>query len=215
MSAADPALPGVFGALAPVLDAYGYLAVGGFVLLEDFGVPVPGETILVAGAVYAGAGRLSLVGVAVVAFVAAVVGDSIGYGIGRHAGRRLVLRYGRYVLITRERLDHAERAVRRHGAWIVAIARFVEGLRQANGIVAGIADMGWARRFLPANVAGAALWVGTWVTVGFLAGAHLDVLYAQLTRYGGYLAAGLGVLVVVLAGRALLQRHRRREAGTG
>lgn len=67
MGGPDTILPGIFGALAPVLDSYGYLAVGGFILVEDFGVPLPGETILIAAAVYAGAGRLSLALVVVVA----------------------------------------------------------------------------------------------------------------------------------------------------
>ena len=83
---ASPQLPGVFHTLAPILNHYGYLAVGGLVLLEDFGVPVPGETILIAAAVYAGAGRLNVVGLAAIAFVAAVVGDNIGFAIGHFGG---------------------------------------------------------------------------------------------------------------------------------
>ncbi len=68
-------------------------AVGGLVLAEDFGVPVPGETILVAAAVYAGTGRLNIIAVAIIAFVGAVIGDNIGYSIGHFGGRRLVLRF--------------------------------------------------------------------------------------------------------------------------
>lgn len=94
MMSASP-LPGFLAHLEPVLLHYGYLAVGGFVLLEDFGVPVPGETILIAAAVYAGAGRLSVVGVGLIAFLAAVIGDNLGYVIGHFGGRALVLRYGR------------------------------------------------------------------------------------------------------------------------
>ena len=93
MMSASP-LPGFLAHLEPVLDHYGYLAVGGFVLLEDFGVPVPGETILIAAAVYAGAGRLNMVGVGLIAFLAAVIGDNLGYVIGHFGGRALVLRYG-------------------------------------------------------------------------------------------------------------------------
>jgi len=90
-------LPGIFGALAPVLDNYGYLAVGGLLFLEDFGVPAPGETILIAAAVYAGAGQLNIVAVVLIGFVAAVAGDNVGFAIGRFGGRALVLRFGRYV----------------------------------------------------------------------------------------------------------------------
>src|SRR5947209_5657589 len=100
-----PPLPGLLASLAPVLTNYGYVAVGGFITLEDFGVPVPGETILIAAAVYAGAGRLNVVAVGVVAVLAAIIGDNIGYAIGHFGGRTLVLRYGKYVLLTAERLD--------------------------------------------------------------------------------------------------------------
>src|ERR1700682_4103153 len=98
-------LPGVLRALEPALDQYGYLAVAAFVLLEDFGVPVPGETILILGAVYAGTGRLNVVLVGLIGLIAAVVGDNIGFLIGHLGGRPLVERYGRYLLITPERLE--------------------------------------------------------------------------------------------------------------
>lgn len=130
------ALPGVLAHLAPVLGHYGYLALGGFVLLEDFGIPVPGETILIAAAVYAGTGKLNILLVALIALVAAVVGDNLGYAIGLFGGRQLVLRFGRYVFITDERLDKAQGFFERHGGKVVSVARFIEGLRQANGIVA-------------------------------------------------------------------------------
>jgi membrane protein DedA with SNARE-associated domain len=138
-------------------------------MIEDFGVPVPGEAILIAAAVYAGAGRLNVLAVGVIGFVAAVVGDNIGFAIGHYGGRALVLRWGRYVRLTGERLDKAEIFFQRHGAWIITIARFIEVLRQANGIVAGTTGLRW-RRFLAFNALGAALWVGTWVSLGYLAG---------------------------------------------
>ncbi len=103
-----PMLPGVFHTLEPVLNNYGYLAVGGLVLLEDFGVPVPGETVLIAAAVYAGAGRLNIVAVGLIAVVAAIIGDNIGFAIGHLGGRPLALRWGKYVFLTAERLDKAE-----------------------------------------------------------------------------------------------------------
>ena len=209
MSSAE--LPGVFATLAPVLDRYGYLAVGGFVLLEDFGVPTPGETILIAAAVYAGAGKLSIVLVVLIALVAAVLGDNIGYAIGAFGGRRLVVRYGRYVLITEERLDKAGAFFERHGGKVVVVARFIEGLRQVNGIVAGTSAMTW-RRFLVFNALGAALWVGTWSAVGYLAGDHITTIYEQVTRYSLYVAIGIAVVLVVLIVRAVLRRRARSRA---
>ena len=142
-------------------------------MIEDFGIPVPGEAILIAASVYAGTGRLNIVTVAVVGFIAAVTGDNIGFAIGHFGGRALALRWGHDVFLTEERLDKAAGFFDRHGAWIITVARFIEGLRQANGIVAGITGMRWLR-FLIFNALGAALWVGTLVSVGDLAGSHIN-----------------------------------------
>lgn len=206
-----PALPGIFGALAPILDNYGYLAVGGLLFLEDFGVPAPGETILIAAAVYAGAGQLNIVAVVLIGFVAAVAGDNVGFAIGRFGGRALVLRFGRYVFLTEDRLAKAEAFFTRHGGKVVTIARFVEGLRQANGIVAGLAGMRWLR-FLGFNALGAALWVATWSAVGFFAGNNLTAIYDQLRRYELYLLIALAALIVALIGRWVWRRRRDRPA---
>ena len=111
---------------------------------------MPGETILIAAAIFAGAGRLNIVAVGVVGFVAAVIGDNIGFAIGHFGGRALALRWGKYVFLTEERLDRAEAFFDRHGGKIIVVARFIEGLRQANGIIAGISGMHW-RRFLIFN----------------------------------------------------------------
>ena len=140
--ASSPPLPGFLDSLAGPLDHFGYWAVLLFVLVEDFGIPVPGETVLIAASVYAGTGRLSVIMVGVIGFVAAVIGDNIGFAIGHYGGRALVLRWGRYVRLTEERLDKAEAFFDRHGAWIITIARLIEGLRQANGIIAGIVGFG-------------------------------------------------------------------------
>jgi len=201
-------LPGFLASLAPLLDDYGYLALGGFIFVEDFGVPAPGESILIAASVYAGAGRLNIVAVGVIAVLAAVAGDNIGYAIGRYGGHALVVRFGKYVLITRERLDKAERFFRRYGGQIVVVARFIEGLRQLNGIMAGIAEMPWPR-FLVFNTIGATLWVGVWSTVGYLAGNNIASIFATVTRYSLYLLIALGVLVAAWITRAVLRRRRR------
>ncbi len=205
-------LPGFLAHLAPVLDHYGYLAVGGLIMVEDFGVPAPGETVLIAASVYAGAGRLSIVGVGLLAVLAAVVGDNIGYAIGYFGGRALVLRFGKYVLLSGERLERAEVFFARNGGKIVVIARFIEGLRQANGIIAGIAEMPWPR-FLAFNALGAALWVGVWASVGYLAGDHIQTIYDGVARYSLYVLIALAVVVVALIVRAVLRRRRRSSAG--
>src|SRR5882757_1431453 len=205
-------LPGLLAHLAPVLDHYGYLAVGGFITLEDFGVPSPGETILIAASGYAGAGRLNIVAVGLIGFAAAVLGDNVGYAIGRFGGRTVVLRFGRYVLLTEERLARAESFFTRHGGKIVIVARFVEGLRQANGIIAGITRMHWLR-FVAFNSLGAALWVATWPSVGYLAGTHIQAIYTQANRYALYLLAAAALAIIALVIRHRLRRTRHDSAG--
>lgn len=165
-------LPGVFGDVQPLLEHYGYLAVGGFVLLEDFGVPVPGEVILIAAAIFAGAGQMNIALVIVVAALGAIIGDNIGFAVGHFGGRRLLERFGRYIFLTPERLDHAEHYFNRHGGKIVVVARFVEGLRQVNGILAGTVGMHWLR-FLGFNALGAVLWVCWWSLLGYLSLIHI------------------------------------------
>jgi membrane protein DedA with SNARE-associated domain len=204
-------LPGFLNSLAGPLGHYGLWAILLLVLLEDFGIPVPGETVLIAGAVYAGSGRLNVVAVGVVGFAAAVVGDNIGYAIGRFGGRTVVERWGRYVFLTSERLDKAEAFFNRHGGKIITIARFIEGLRQANGIIAGIIEMHWLK-FLAFNALGAALWVGTWVSVGYFAGQHIEAIYNDITRYSLYAAIAAAVLIVAWIAFRLRKRQLKKAA---
>jgi membrane protein DedA with SNARE-associated domain len=203
-------LPSVLQGLEPTLDQFGYLAVLGLVFVEDFGVPVPGETVLILGAVYAGTGRLNIVLVALLGFCGAVAGDNVGFAIGHFGGRRFAERYGRYVFLTPERLDRAAGFFERHGGRVVTIARFVEGLRQLNGIIAGTSGMRWAR-FLVFNAIGAALWVGVWASVGYFSGSHIDSIYNHATRYDSYVAIGLGALVLAYSVRRLERVRRARS----
>ena len=203
-------LPGVLHSLEPTLNHFGYLAVVGLVLIEDFGVPVPGETVLILAAVYAGTGRLNIVLVGLLGFCGALLGDNIGFAIGHFGGRRLVERYGRYIFLTPERLDKATGFFDRHGGKVIVVARFVEGLRQANGIIAGTTGMHW-RRFLTFNAIGAALWVAVWTSVGYFSGNHIDSIYHDATRYSTYFAIAVGVLLLAYIARRVL-RHRRGRA---
>src|ERR1700761_8704192 len=207
-----PALPGLLATFAPYLGRYDVVPVGLLLLLESFGAPVPGEAVLIAASVYAGAGRLNLAVVAVIAVVAAVAGDSIGWLLGCHGGRRLLARFGRYVLLTPSRVARAERFFARHGGKIVPVARFVDGLRQANGIIAGMTRMPF-RRFLILNAIGAALWAGVWTAAGGLAGRHPATLYPLAGRFGGYELAALAGLVAVLTARIAVRHFPRSSTG--
>ena len=211
LASAGPApLPGFLNSLAGPLDHYGYWAIGLLLLLENIGVPVvPGEFAMIGGAIFAGTGRagLNVVVVAIVAFVASVAGAEIGYLIGRFAGRELILHFGKYVLIKPHHLDRAETIVDRYGGIVVVIARFIVGLREANGIIAGITEMRWMV-FTVYNVIGAALWVGTWVTIGDLAGDHIDTIYADVNRYALYVFLALAVLLAAYLTWRVVRRRR-------
>ena len=208
---ADAQLPGVFGDVQPLLEQYGYLGVAGLLFLEDFGVPVPGEIMLIAAAVFAGAGQMNIAGVFVVAVLAAVVGDNIGFVVGHFGGRPLAERYGRYVFLTPQRLDRAEAFFSRHGGKVVVVARFIDGLRQINGLLAGIAGMHWLK-FLGYNALGAALWVGTWCALGYLAGEHIVDIYETFERYKWYVVAAVAVVVAIVIARRVRRHPAERSA---
>ena len=122
-----------------------------------------------------------------------------------------MVRWGRYVFLTEERLDKAERFFDAHGGKIIAVARFVEGLRQANGIIAGISRMHWLK-FLAFNALGAALWVGCWVSVGYFGGQHITTIYDYITQYLLYVLIAV-VVAVAIAIAFFVRKRRRNRAG--
>jgi len=216
LASANP-LPGFLNSLAGPLDHYGYGAIALLLLLENIGVPViPGELAMIGGAIFAGTGRagLNVVVVGVVAVAAAIAGAEIGYLIGKFAGRELILHYGKWVLIKPHHLDRAEAIVSRYGGIVVVIARYIVGLREANGIIAGVTQMRWLT-FAWFNVLGACAWVATWVSVGYLAGDAISTIYRNINRFGLY---ALLVLAVLLAGyiirRVVRRRHRALSVTT-
>jgi membrane protein DedA with SNARE-associated domain len=191
----------------PFLLHYGYWAVFGAIMLEDFGLPLPGEALLIAGSVLASQGDMRIMPLLLLAWAGAVLGDNIGYGIGRFAGRHLVLRYGRYVFVTRHRLEHAEKFFRKYGGLVVVAARFVEVLRQLNGIIAGLARMEWPR-FLSYNAIGAALWVAFWGILSYKMGSQAAEFLNHFNRFEIFVIIGAGMAVV---GLAIYLIHRREK----
>jgi membrane protein DedA with SNARE-associated domain len=210
--AGRPQLPSFLAAVQGPLDHYGLWAIGLLLLLENIGVPViPGELAMIAGAIYAGAGQLNVVAVGVVSFAAAVIGATIGYAIGRSAGRALVLRYGRYALIREHHLEKAEQTVDKYGGIVVVVARFIVGLRELNGIICGVSGMNPVT-FTTYNLLGGAAWVGTWVSVGYFAGGHIEGIYNGVTRYALYVIIVAVVLLLGLVAVRLRRRQLRRTA---
>lgn len=147
--------------IEPFIRDYGLPALFLIVYLESLGAPLPGESALIGASVMAIRGDLPIAGVFLTVWIAAVLGDSTGYVIGRVGGRRLLHRFGWLVRLTPERLAAFEQMFERKGAYIVLGARFVVVLRQLNGLIAGSMNMPW-HKFLAANATGAALWALVW-----------------------------------------------------
>jgi membrane protein DedA with SNARE-associated domain len=183
---------------------YGVVAVFLILTIEALGAPVPGESLLIFAALLAGRGEMSLPGLLIFAWAGSVLGDNIGYAIGRNVGRGAIARYGAKIGLNESRFSAIEGVFRRYGSVTVVFARFFNILRQLNGIVAGILGMSWWR-FLLFNMIGAALWVAAWVLAASYFSEHLSVFVglAHHTKIvATVLAAGIVVLVLTLLVRA-------------
>jgi membrane protein DedA with SNARE-associated domain len=198
---------GLIEGFEDVVGEYGAPAVAAILTLEALGAPVPGETLLIFGAVLAARGEMSLPGLLVFAWIGSVLGDNIGYLIGRTLGRGLILRYGAKIGLNGARFSRIEGIFLRYGAPTVAFARFFAVLRQLNGIVAGIMGMSWWR-FLFFNALGASLWVATWVFAASYLTEHISFI-ARLAHHTRIVLGVLAAGAVLLAG-LLWVRSRRR-----
>jgi membrane protein DedA with SNARE-associated domain len=203
-------LPGVFGAIAPLIDHHGYLAIAVIVLLANIGLPAPAESAVVVGAVFASNGHLDLTAVAIIASLTAIVGSAFGFGIGARLGHPLLVQRGRRIGITHERLERAESFYRRRGVPLVLVARFLPLLRRWSGLVAGLSEMPVAQ-FAIANVVGAVIWAIAWVEIGDQAGDHLDTISRILGGRVGYLIGAVVIVAIVIALVALRRRSVEEE----
>jgi membrane-associated protein len=190
--------------LAAIIDIpanVGYAAVFGLIAIETMGVPVPGETALIAAALLAQKGQMEIVPLVALAAAAAILGDNVGFLIGRKGGRRLLMRPGPFHAQRVRVIEIGEPFFARHGPKAVFLGRWVSGLRIASAWLAGINGMSW-RVFLPWNALGGILWA---CTVGFGVYALGRVAESVFTVVGP-VAGGLAVVALVVA---LVVRHRR------
>jgi membrane protein DedA with SNARE-associated domain len=185
--------------------AYGYWAVFFGVMLENAGVPVPGETILLIAGYYASTGKFHLPLVMLIAATGAVIGDNIGFAIGHHFGRSVLLRVGRFFFLTPKRLEHMEKYFASHGNKTILVARFITGLRVFAALLAGASKMPW-RVFVVYNVAGAVLWSAVITTLGYLFGASLPLLVKWVGRSGTVLLMA-AIVIAVIVWR--VRKHRK------
>jgi membrane protein DedA with SNARE-associated domain len=179
-----------------LIERYGYLIVILGVMLEGVGIPLPGETVLITAGALAHRGSLTLWETMVMGSLGAVMGGQAGYFVGRFGGRPFVLRWGRYVFITPERLGRAESFFERHGGKAIFFARFIAGLRVFGALVAGMSRMSWGK-FTLYSVLGGVVWATAAVALGYLLWASLGLVEHWIGRISLLLAAVL-VLVVIL-----------------
>jgi len=188
--------------LIDLFAKYGYAVVFGGVCLENAGVPVPGETVLLAGAALARFGRLSLVRVVLTAIVAAVIGDNCGFFFGRRVGRGFAERHGWRVGLTPNRLRQFDRFFQRYGARTVFVARFITGLRVFGAVLAGASGLRWPT-FLFYNATGAVVWSTAIGAVGYALAYSWETLERWIGRSG---LIALALVVVLVAVRLLRAR---------
>jgi membrane protein DedA with SNARE-associated domain len=196
--------------LTHAIEIFGYLLVFLAVAIESMGIPFPGETTLIAAAIYAGTGRgLNIVLVIAAAAGGAIGGDNLGYSIGRYGGYPLARKLLRAVHLKETALDTTQRYFERHGSKTVFIGRFFAILRCWAAFLAGVNKMTW-RTFLLWNAVGGIIWATLYGTLGFVLGNNLPLLGRVLSALGI-----LGAVIVAVAIAALLigwlMRRRRAE----
>ena len=187
--------------------AYGYWAVFFGVMLENAGLPIPGETILLVAGYFASTGVFRVPLVMLIAAGGAVVGDNIGFGIGHYYGRPFLLKIGRFFFLTPKRLEHMENYFKSHGNKTILVARFITGLRVFAALLAGASKMPW-RVFVVYNVAGAVLWSTVITLLGYLFGQSLPLLVKWVGRSGTIL-----LVVAIVIGLVVwkIRKHRKKK----
>ncbi len=199
----------VLNTLLDLFTSYGYWIVFFGVMLENAGLPVPGETILLAAGFCASLGHFSVPMVMLIATTGAVLGDNCGYWLGHRVGRSVVLKYGRYVMLTEVRFRGMELFFERHGDKTVLMARFITGFRVFTALFAGASGMRW-RTFFIFNVLGAIAWAVVMTLLGYFFGKSWHLL-EQYIKGAGFILAGIA-LVMFVAYQLLKRRRRIAEA---
>jgi len=198
--------------LQNALDNFGYAAVALFIMIESSGIPFPGETMLLLASFYAAVShQLQIPLVIACAACGAIIGDNIGYVIGRTGGRPIVVRYGRYFHIKPQHLDLAEAFFAKHGNKTVFLGRFITLLRAWAAFLAGVNHMQW-RTFLFYTAAGGILWATIFGTLGYIAGRFFHDNFEQVEGLATTLGwLGTGLIVVAVLTVFVVIRVRRHK----
>jgi undecaprenyl-diphosphatase len=204
LESAAPAHDTVLASFLSVTTNLGLPVIGLVVAIEALGVPLPGETAVILGGLAANQGRLSIVAVIIVAAAAAIVGDNIGFMIGRRGGRALLERPGRFYEERQRMLAIGDPFFERHGPKAVFLGRWITGLRVWTSWLAGASDMRWPT-FLVWNALGGTAWAVSVALAAYYGGKSVETVFSKVGLYGGIAA---GVLIVI--GVAYVWRRRRR-----
>ena len=190
--------------LKRLISEYGYWAIGLIIGIESMGIPLPGEAALLLASMYAGTQHhLNIWGVIASAAAGAIIGDNIGYLIGRTFGYPLLLRFGPYVGVHEKRIKLGQYLFMRHGGKVVFFGRFITVLRMLAAFLAGVNRMEW-RRFLLANAAGGIVWTAGYGLAAYFFGAAVMHMRGPL----GFALVAIGVIAVLF----LLRYVRGHEA---
>jgi membrane protein DedA with SNARE-associated domain len=193
------------------LESYGYLVVFLLVMLESIGIPVPGETALIGAALYAGSThKLAIWWVIAVAIAGAVLGDNIGFAIGRYGGAKLLLRYGHKIRLHEGRLKIGIWLFRRHGGKVVFWGRFVAVLRTYAAFLAGANQMEW-RRFLVFNASGGIVWATAFGILYYVFGGALRKLSTTIDIVIGVVGTVLLIAFLIWTKRKEAELEERAE----
>ena len=192
----------------PLLTRYGYGAVTVAVLVEGMGIPTPGQTLLMASALEAAAGRMNIALVLVLVTLATSVGNSIGYAIGRWGGLAVLKKLN----VNTARQHRLGDLFKRRGGIVVLLARFVDGLRQLNGIAAGILRMPWWT-FTAYNIVGAILWTFAWGLGAYYLGRDIHILAGVFQRHRRALFVLVTAALIALLIYLLRPGKDRKDVG--
>jgi membrane protein DedA with SNARE-associated domain/membrane-associated phospholipid phosphatase len=204
-----PNLQGTLEDIGGTLGAWTYLLVGVMAFFETgafVGLIAPGETVMLVGGLVAGQGEIDVIRLIGIAWAAAVAGDVTSLILGRRLGRSFLVRHGRKVSITEERLHAVERFFERHGGKAILLGRFIGLVRAIAPFLAGSSGVS-LRRFLPYDVIGAGLWVSTFILLGYIFWASFD----KVVHYAEQGALALGTTIVVVAGLTWAVRWLRHD----
>jgi membrane protein DedA with SNARE-associated domain len=190
--------------IIPFVQAHGYWIVGLVLLVENMGIPVPGELMLISAGLLSFEGHMNFWPVALWAVAGAILGDNIGYLLGRRFGTRIINGYCRTFRVERERLERTQALFLRYSGWAVFLGRFIALLRIFAGPLAGVLGMSW-RHFLTCNTLGAVVWVGAILGGSYLFGANIRSIVSAVGIWGVVAAAVAVIYVKVRVTRSLLK----------